>query len=53
MVGVTGNCYNYDTIEYTYELCPFKQVNQKNKHGGSTLLGYNSFFIIDSETKIK
>ena len=36
-----GKCVSTDTVEYTYELCPFEKVTQKSKHGhSSTSLGY-------------
>ena len=35
-----SKCFNVDTVEYTYELCPFNKVTQKSKQGhSSTSLG--------------
>lgn len=31
-----GTCLEYDTGEYIYEACLFKEVRQKPKNGGST-----------------
>eukprot|EP01119_Soliformovum_irregulare_P012635 TRINITY_DN3296_c0_g1_i1.p1 TRINITY_DN3296_c0_g1~~TRINITY_DN3296_c0_g1_i1.p1 ORF type:complete len:444 (-),score=94.01 TRINITY_DN3296_c0_g1_i1:21-1352(-) len=34
-----GQCYEADTPEYIYELCPFDKVTQKPKSGSPTSLG--------------
>lgn len=33
-----GRCLRVDSLEYTYELCPFDKVNQISRTGGSTTL---------------
>jgi protein kinase C substrate 80K-H len=37
---LSKQCFQVNSVEYIYELCPFKRVTQKLKHGGSeTSLG--------------
>lgn len=48
--ALKGECYELTDREYTYKLCPFEKVTQKDKNGGSeTDLG-NQMQWVDKET---
>uniref|UniRef100_A0A224XAH6 Glucosidase 2 subunit beta n=1 Tax=Panstrongylus lignarius TaxID=156445 RepID=A0A224XAH6_9HEMI len=51
-IPLDGQCYTYSDREYTYKLCPFDQVVQMGKSGGSeTRLGVWAGWVEDSQYK--
>ena len=39
--SLDGRCYSWKTEQYTYELCPFRNMTQKSTN--NAIMGYVSF----------